>query len=148
MTSRPSELPSRRPLADPPILRHGHGQSASELENAFGAQAALQRNASPLFHVASAKGTAPFLVITRGTAARKATQMDFVDALLAAGVVASEWIEQLEVTWTAGTTGSSAITDYMAIGQTPRTCTTTGATTYTIGQLTRDLTYMVTVTPN
>ena len=64
--------------------------------------------------------------------------------------ITSEGIKQLKVTWTAGSAGGSAITGYTAIAtatsQTPRMCTTTGATTCTIAQLTRGVAYTVTVT--
>ena len=56
---------------------------------AFGDDPATWADASPLQHVASGKGIPAFLVVERGTPARRRGEQDFADALNAAGVPAT-----------------------------------------------------------
>jgi acetyl esterase/lipase len=62
------------------------GPGAALYRAAFGDDPAAWADASPLLHVASGKGIPSFLVVERGTPARRAAQQRFVDALDAAGV--------------------------------------------------------------
>lgn len=54
-------------------------------ENAFGTDPAIWKAASPTAHIAAGKGIPPFLIVTRGTAARVANAKAFADALRGAG---------------------------------------------------------------
>ena len=66
--------------------RATRGLGAALYRAAFGDDPATWADASPLLHVASGKGIPPFLVVERGTAARRAAQQRFADALRTAGV--------------------------------------------------------------
>ena len=64
--------------------------------------------------------------------------------------ITSVGIRQLAVTWSAPSSAGSAVTGYVAsasaVSQVTRTCATTTATSCTIGGLTRDVVYSVSVT--
>ncbi len=66
--------------------RATRGLGAGLYRAAFGNDPATWADASPLLHVASGKGIPPFLVVERGTPARRAAQQRFADALRTAGV--------------------------------------------------------------
>jgi acetyl esterase/lipase len=66
-------------------------------ENGFGTDVAVQRDASPLTHVADQDPPPDFLVITRGTPTRVAAATQFADAVEAAGAT-SEVLEATGLT--------------------------------------------------
>lgn len=68
------------------VARAMGGRVTKEIyENAFGTDPSIWKTASPVSHIAAGKDIPPFLVATRGTAARVANAKAFADALRGAG---------------------------------------------------------------
>ena len=68
------------------VMKAAKGDTKTTYENAFGTDAATWKQASPITHVAAGKGIPPFLLVQRGTAARRAILASFVAALKTASV--------------------------------------------------------------
>lgn len=83
-------------------------------DNAFGTDVAVQRDASPMTHVADQDPPPDFLVITRGTATRVAAATAFADAVEAAGgaseVLEAKGLTHGDVNRLLGSSGDTAVT--------------------------------------
>lgn len=97
----------------PRALSSASDQQRMILENAFGTDPAVQREASPIEHV-RANDIPPFILATRGEPSRKAMQESFRAALSDAGVEASvidaSGLSHEEVSDRIGATGDEVMT--------------------------------------
>ena len=84
------------------------------VENAFGTDQSVWRDASPVNHLSDAKRLAPFQVVVRGSAGRRATETAFARALRAVGgdadVIEASTLSHGDVNRLIGAPGDTVMT--------------------------------------